>query len=483
MRRIKGLMAPSAVRGAGIDATGMNGPRKLYVKSFGCQMNVYDSHRMTDLLVSEGFTEAARVEDADLVILNTCHIREKAADKVYSELGRIRALKQAAARDGRHLTIAVAGCVAQAEGEEIIRRAPAVDLVVGPQNYHRLPGLLARAEREGAVVDTEFPVEDKFDLLKAPSRDAIRARGVSAFVTVQEGCDKFCTFCVVPYTRGAETSRPVAKIFAEVARLADAGVREVTLIGQNVNAYHGEGPDGRPWTLGRLLARIAEVPGIARLRYTTSHPCDMDPSLIAAHRDLPGLMPYLHLPVQSGSDRILAAMNRRHRRTDYLDAVARMRDARPDIAFSSDFIVGFPGESEDDFRATLSLVDEVRYAGAFSFKYSARPGTPAADMDGQNPDEVKTERLYRLQAAIDRQQAAFNRQCLGRTFDILFDKPGRHPGQIAGRSPYLQAVQVMAPQTMIGDVAAVRITQMSTNSLFGTLAGASAGAEPMPAEG
>ncbi len=483
MRRIKGLMAPSAVRGAGIDATGMNGPRKLYVKSFGCQMNVYDSHRMTDLLVSEGFTEAARVEDADLVILNTCHIREKAADKVYSELGRIRALKQAAARDGRHLTIAVAGCVAQAEGEEIIRRAPAVDLVVGPQNYHRLPGLLARAEREGAVVDTEFPVEDKFDLLKAPSRDAIRARGVSAFVTVQEGCDKFCTFCVVPYTRGAETSRPVAKIFAEVARLADAGVREVTLIGQNVNAYHGEGPDGRPWTLGRLLARIAEVPGIARLRYTTSHPCDMDPSLIAAHRDLPGLMPYLHLPVQSGSDRILAAMNRRHRRTDYLDAVARMRDARPDIAFSSDFIVGFPGESEDDFRATLSLVDEVGYAGAFSFKYSARPGTPAADMDGQNPDEVKTERLYRLQAAIDRQQAAFNRQCLGRTFDILFDKPGRHPGQIAGRSPYLQAVQVMAPQTMIGDVAAVRITQMSTNSLFGTLAGASAGAEPMPAEG
>jgi len=438
---------------------------------------------MTDLLVSEGFTEAARVEDADLIILNTCHIREKAADKVYSELGRIRALKQAAEREGRRVTIAVAGCVAQAEGEEIIRRAPAVDLVVGPQNYHRLPGLLARAEREGAVVDTEFPVEDKFDLLKAPSRDAIRARGVSAFVTVQEGCDKFCTFCVVPYTRGAEMSRPVAKIIAEVARLADAGVREVTLIGQNVNAYHGEGPDGRPWTLGRLLARIAEVPGIARLRYTTSHPCDMDASLIAAHRDLPGLMPYLHLPVQSGSDRILAAMNRRHRRTDYLDAVARMRDARPDIAFSSDFIVGFPGESEDDFRATLSLVDEVGYASAFSFKYSARPGTPAADMDDQNPDEVKNERLYRLQAAIDRQQAAFNRQCLGRTFDILFDKPGRHPGQIAGRSPYLQAVQVMAPQTMIGDVAAVRITQMSTNSLFGTLAGASAGAEPMPAEG
>jgi tRNA-2-methylthio-N6-dimethylallyladenosine synthase len=438
---------------------------------------------MTDLLVPEGFTETARVEDADLVILNTCHIREKAADKVYSELGRIRMLKQVAAEEGRRVTIAVAGCVAQAEGKEIIRRAPVVDLVVGPLNYHRLPGLLARAEREGAVVDTEFPVEDKFDLLKAPSREAIRTRGISAFVTVQEGCDKFCTFCVVPYTRGAETSRPVTKILAEVERLADAGVRDVTLIGQNVNAYHGEGPDGRPWTLGRLLARLAELPRIARLRYTTSHPCDMDASLIAAHRNLPSLMPYLHLPVQSGSDRILAAMNRRHTRADYLDAIARMRDARSDFAFSSDFIVGFPGESEDDFRATLSLVDEVHYASAFSFKYSARPGTPAAEMDDQIPDEVKTERLYRLQAAIDRHQAKFNAECVGRTFEILFDKPGRYPGQIVGRSPYLQPVQVMAPPTMIGDVATVRITQMSTNSLFGALVEAPAGAEPMLAEG
>ena len=461
----------------------MSKPRKVHIKSFGCQMNVYDSQRMADTLAPEGFAETARPEDADLVILNTCHIREKAVEKVYSEIGRIREMKEAAGRDGRSMMIAVAGCVAQAEGKEIIRRAGAVDLVVGSQNYHRLPEMISRARRGDKVVDTEFPVEDKFEALAEPKREAIAKRGISAFVTVQEGCDKFCTFCVVPYTRGVEISRPVEKIVAEVERLADAGVREVTLIGQNVNAYHGEGPDGHPWTLGRLLARIAEVPGIARLRYTTSHPCDMDPSLIAAHRDLPGLMPYLHLPVQSGSDRILAAMNRRHRRTDYLDAVARMRDARPDIAFSSDFIVGFPGESEDDFRATLSLVDEVGYASAFSFKYSARPGTPAAEMDDQNPDEVKTERLYRLQAAIDRQQAAFNRQCLGRTFDILFDKPGRHPGQIAGRSPYLQAVQVMAPQTMIGDVAAVRITQMSTNSLFGTLAGASAGAEPMPAEG
>jgi tRNA-2-methylthio-N6-dimethylallyladenosine synthase len=463
--------------------TGMTRPRKLFVKSFGCQMNVYDSHRMADTLAPEGFAETSSVEDADLVILNTCHIREKAADKVYSELGRIRVLKQAAAQQGRKLTIAVAGCVAQAEGEEIIRRAPAVDLVVGPQNYHRLPELLDRAEREGAVIDTEFPLEDKFDILRPPAREAIRARGVSAFVTVQEGCDKFCTFCVVPYTRGAEVSRPVMKIVAEVERLADAGVREVTLIGQNVNAYHGEGPDGRPWTLGRLLARVAEVSGIARLRYTTSHPCDMEASLIAAHRELPSLMPYLHLPVQSGSDRILAAMNRRHTRADYLETIASMRAAQPNIAFSSDFIVGFPGESEEDFRATLALVDEVGYAGAFSFKYSPRPGTPAADMADQIADEVKAERLYRLQAAIDRHQAAFNARCRGRLFDVLFEKPGRHPGQIVGRSPYLQPVQVTGPSTMIGDIAAVTITEISANSLFGALMQTRSNAEPMLVEG
>src|SRR5215470_15634756 len=383
----------------------MNGPRKVHIKSFGCQMNVYDSHRMADTLAAEGFAETAHPEDADLVILNTCHIREKAADKVYSELGRIRVLKEAAARDGRRMTIAVAGCVAQAEGKEIIRRAGAVDLVVGPQSYHRLPGLLTQAERNGAVVDTDFPVEDKFDALAPPSRAATRARGVSAFVTVQEGCDKFCTFCVVPYTRGAETSRPVEAIVAEAMRLADAGVREITLIGQNVNAYHGDGPDGRAWPLGRLLHRIAEVPGIARLRYTTSHPGDMEESLIAAHRDLPALMPYLHLPVQSGSDRILAAMNRRHTRADYLDVIARVRAAQPAIAFSSDFIVGFPGETKDDFNATLSLVDEVGYAGAFSFKYSARPGTPAAEMTDQIPDDVKAARLARLQHAVSQHQA------------------------------------------------------------------------------
>jgi tRNA-2-methylthio-N6-dimethylallyladenosine synthase len=463
--------------------TGMTRPRKLFVKSFGCQMNVYDSHRMADMLAPEGFAETSSVEDADLVILNTCHIREKAADKVYSELGRIRVLKQAAAQQGRKLTIAVAGCVAQAEGEEIIRRAPAVDLVVGPQSYHRLPELLDRAEREGAVIDTEFPLEDKFDILRPPAREAIRARGVSAFVTVQEGCDKFCTFCVVPYTRGAEVSRPVMKIVVEVERLADAGVREVTLIGQNVNAYHGEGPDGRPWTLGRLLERVAEVSGIARLRYTTSHPCDMEASLIAAHRELPSLMPYLHLPVQSGSDRILAAMNRRHTRADYLETIASMRAAQPNIAFSSDFIVGFPGESEEDFRATLALVDEVGYAGAFSFKYSPRPGTPAADMADQIADEVKAERLYRLQAAIDRHQAAFNARCRGRPFDVLFEKPGRHPGQIVGRSPYLQPVQVTGPSTMIGDIAAVTITEISANSLFGALMQTRSNAEPMLVEG
>ena len=453
--------------------------RKLYVKSFGCQMNVYDSYRMADMLVPEGFAETAHIGEADLVILNTCHIREKAAEKVYSEIGRVAALKAAAAREERRLTIAVAGCVAQAEGEEIIRRAPAVDLVFGPQNYHRLPQLLARAEHESAVVDTEFPIEDKFDLLRAPSRKAIRARGVSAFVTVQEGCDKFCTFCVVPYTRGTEVSRPVSNILVEVERLAEAGVREITLIGQNVNAYHGEGPDGTAWTLGRLLERIADVRGVARLRYTTSHPCDMDASLIAAHRDLPSLMPFLHLPVQSGSDHVLKRMNRRHTRADYLETIARVRAAQPKVAFSSDFIVGFPGESEDDFRATLSLVDEVGYAGAFSFKYSPRPGTPAADATDQVPVDVKSERLRRLQAAIERQQAEFNARCLRHIFDVLFEKPGRHPGQIVGRSPYLQPVQVMAAQTMIGGIAAVQVTEIASNSLFGAFAQGGAHAEPI----
>jgi tRNA-2-methylthio-N6-dimethylallyladenosine synthase len=447
----------------------MKDAKKLYVKSFGCQMNVYDAQRMADTLAPEGYVETASADDADLVILNTCHIREKAAEKVYSELGRVRGVKDAAAAAGRRVTIAVAGCVAQAEGEEIIRRAPVVDLVVGPQSYHRLPDLLARAARDGKAIDTEFPVDDKFNHLAAPDRAAIKSRGASAFVTVQEGCDKFCTFCVVPYTRGMETSRPVNKIVAEVERLAGAGVREVTLIGQNVNAYHGDGPDGRPWSLARLLARAAAISGIDRLRYTTSHPRDMADDLIAAHRDLRALTPQLHLPVQSGSDRVLAAMNRRHTRADYVDIVERLREARPDLALTSDFIVGFPGESDDDFAATLSLVEEIGFAGAFSFKYSPRPGTPGAELDDQVAEEVKSDRLQRLQEAIDRNQAAFNRGCHGRTMDVLFERAGRYAGQLVGRSPYLQPVQVTAPSSLIGTIAAVRITEVSSNSLFGVL--------------
>ena len=443
--------------------------RKLYVKSFGCQMNVYDSRRMADTLAPHGYVETGSAEDADLIILNTCHIREKAAEKVYSELGRMRRLKQAAATENRRLVVAVAGCVAQAEGEEIIRRAPTVDLVFGPQSYHRLPALLALATREGRAVDTEFAAEDKFAHLAPPSAAAIRARGACAFVTVQEGCDKFCTFCVVPYTRGAELSRPVHNIVAEIESLAAAGVREVTLIGQNVNAYHGAGPDGRAWSLARLLGRVGEVPGIERLRYTTSHPHDMDDGLIAAHRDLPKLMPQLHLPVQSGSDRILAAMNRNHTLRDYLDVVRRLREACPAIALTSDFIVGFPGESESDFAATLGLVSEVGFSGAFSFKYSPRPGTPGAEMNGQIDEAVKSERLQRLQEAIDRGQAAFNRACLSRTLDVLFERPGRHPGQLVGRSPYLQPVQAAAPASLIGEIAAVTITEIGSNSLFGAL--------------
>jgi tRNA-2-methylthio-N6-dimethylallyladenosine synthase len=447
----------------------MSGPRKLYVKSFGCQMNVYDSHRMADVMAPAGFSETAQPEDADLIILNTCNIREKAAEKIYSELGRMRVLKDEATRAGRRLTIAVAGCVAQAEGEEIVRRAPTVDLVVGSQNYHRLPEMLARTARGEKVVDIEFPAEDRFKTMPPTTADVIRNRGVAAFVTVQEGCDKFCTFCVVPYTRGAEISRPVEDIAAEVTRLAQAGVREVTLIGQNVNAYHGEGADGREWPLGRLLQRLADIPGLARLRYTTSHPCDMDDSLIAAHRDLPMLMPYVHLPVQSGSDRILAAMNRRHTRKDYLKVIDRLRGARADLAFTSDFIVGFPGESEQDFDDTLTLVEEVGFATAFSFIYSPRPGTPAADMT-QVADAGKSERLQRLQALITRQWRAFNGSFAGRTLDVLLEKPGRLPGQLVGRTPYLQTVQVMAPASMIGEIVPVTINEIGTNTLFGEIA-------------
>ena len=460
--------------------------RKVHIRTYGCQMNVYDSERMADALAESGYEPVDTPENADLVLLNTCHIREKAAEKVYSEIGRLRALKSAAAGEGRTMTIGVAGCVAQAEGDEIMRRAPVVDLVVGPQSYQRLPELVEEAGRGGRVVATEFAVAAKFGAL---DRLAGRPRPVAslgagqrytAFLTIQEGCDKFCAFCVVPYTRGAEVSRPVAAILAEATRLAEAGVREVTLLGQNVNAWRGAGPDGRDWGLGRLLFRLADIPGIDRLRYTTSHPNDMDDALIAAHRDLAALMPYLHLPVQSGSDRVLAAMNRRHRRADYLGIVERIRAARPGIALAGDFIVGFPGESEDDFADTLRIVDEVGYASAFSFKYSPRPGTPAAGME-QLPETVKSERLARLQAALSASQARFNAAQVGVTVDVLFERHGRHPGQVVGRSPWLSPVQVDGDSGLIGAIRRVTITAAGSNSHFGVLADPPAGvARPVP---
>ncbi|MCP3415442.1 tRNA (N6-isopentenyl adenosine(37)-C2)-methylthiotransferase MiaB [Bradyrhizobium brasilense] len=448
----------------------MTTPRKLHIKSYGCQMNVYDAQRMADTLAGEGFVETASAEDADLVILNTCHIREKASEKVYSELGRLRVAKDEAARAGREMKIAVAGCVAQAEGAEIIHRAPTVDIVVGPQSYHHLPELLKRAKANGRALETEFPVEDKFGFLPQPKPDAIRARGISAFVTVQEGCDKFCTFCVVPYTRGAEVSRPVARIIDDVKQLADNGVREFTLIGQNVNAYHGEGADGRVWPLGKLLQRLAEIPGVARLRYSTSHPRDVDDALIAAHRDLPELMPFVHLPVQSGSDRILAAMNRKHTADDYRRVIDRFRAARQDIAFSSDFIVGFPGETAEEFSATLALVTQIGYAAAYSFKYSPRPGTPAAEMRETVSAAEMDERLGRLQELIDSQQSAFNRAAIGTTVDVLFERAARNPGQIVGRTAYLQPAHVMASPDIIGQVLPVRIDSLERYSMIGELA-------------
>jgi tRNA-2-methylthio-N6-dimethylallyladenosine synthase len=448
----------------------MTPPRKLHIKSYGCQMNVYDAQRMADTLAGEGYVETADADDADLVILNTCHIREKASEKVYSELGRLRVAKDEAAQRGRQLKIAVAGCVAQAEGDEIMRRAPVVDIVVGPQSYHHLPKLLARSQAGERAVETEFPVNDKFNFLPQPKAAAIRARGISAFVTVQEGCDKFCTFCVVPYTRGAEVSRPARKIIDEVERLADNGVREITLIGQNVNAYHGEGEGERSWSLGQLLYRLADIQGVIRLRYSTSHPLDVDDSLIAAHRDLGALMPFVHLPVQSGSDRILAAMNRRHTVKDYLKVVDRFRAARQDIAFSSDFIVGFPGETDNDFSATLALVTQIGYAAAYSFKYSPRPGTPAAEMQETVSAADMDERLARLQDLIDSQQSAFNRAAIGSTVDVLFERAARKDGQIVGRTAYLQPAHVMASADIIGQVLPVRIDSLERYSLLGELA-------------
>ena len=439
----------------------MSAPTKrLYIKTYGCQMNVYDSERMADVLAPLGYGMTDEPQDADLVVLNTCHIREKATEKVYSELGYIKQMKQARAEAGASMTVVVAGCVAQAEGEQIMIRQQAVDLVVGPQAYHQLPELIARTHRKrGERLAADFAADEKFDALPVERNPA----GVTAFLTVQEGCDKFCTFCVVPYTRGGEWSRPVETILAEARDLAAKGVREVTLLGQNVNAYAGEGG------LAGLARQLAKIEGLDRIRYTTSHPADMGDELIAAHAELPQLMPYLHLPVQAGSDKILKAMNRAHTAQSYLRLVEKIRAARPDIAMAGDFIVGFPGERDADFEATLQLVREVGYAGAFSFKYSRRPGTPASALPGQVADEVKEERLARLNALLDDQQRAFNASQAGKVLPVLFERSGRHPGQLSGRSPYLQAVHVDGPDRLNGQIGPVRIEAGSKMSLAGVL--------------
>ena len=435
--------------------------KKHFIKTFGCQMNVYDSERMSEALAAAGYSAANAPDDADLVVLNTCHIREKAAEKVYSELGRLKQIKAARERNGHQTTIAVAGCVAQAEGREILARAPVVNLVVGPQSYHRLGELVRQAEAGGSIIDIEFPEDDKFKHL--PVRTT--SNRPTAFLTVQEGCDKFCTFCVVPYTRGVEYSRPVPEIIEEAERLADAGVCELTLLGQNVNAYHGEGEDGKTWTLARLLRRLAEIPSIQRLRYTTSHPRDMSDELVELHGAEEKVMPYLHLPFQSGSDRILGAMNRKHGRDEYLEIVRRIRAARPDLALSTDIIVGFPGETDADFAATLDLVNQVEFAQAYSFKFSGRPGTPAETMDDQVPEQVKSDRLQELQALLSSQQSAFNASCVGHRFDVLFERHGRKQGQLVGRSPYLQAVHADGPDSYIGHIIKVEILRAGPNSL------------------
>lgn len=442
-------------------------PKSVYLKTFGCQMNVYDSERMMEALAKDGYAVTDAPDDADLVILNTCHIREKAAEKVYSDLGRLRVMKDARRAAGKDTVIAVAGCVAQAEGSEITTRQPAVDLVVGPQSYHRLPALIARlGGGESRIVETEFDQDEKFKSL--PERSPQRMP--SAFLTVQEGCDKFCTFCVVPYTRGIEVSRAVADVLAEARRLSSSGVREITLLGQNVNAYHGADAGGAACSLAGLIAHLSRIEGLERIRYTTSHPRDMSDDLIEAHGNNPKLMPFLHLPVQSGSDRILHAMNRKHTAQEYLEAVARIRAARPDIALSSDFIVGFPGETEDDFEATMNLVRSVGFAQTFSFKYSARPGTPAATREDQVAEEVKAERLQRLQDLLEAQQARFNAAQVGQTLPVLFERKGRHPGQLVGRSPYLQLVHADAGDEMIGRIAPVAVKSASQLTLSGVIA-------------
>ncbi|MBW6418631.1 tRNA (N6-isopentenyl adenosine(37)-C2)-methylthiotransferase MiaB [Celeribacter sp. PS-C1] len=435
--------------------------KKLFIKTYGCQMNVYDSERMAEALGGSGYTEVSSPEEADMILLNTCHIREKAAEKVYSELGRYKDLKIA----NPDLKIGVAGCVAQAEGEEIIKRQPMVDLVVGPQSYHRLPELEAKAGQGEKALDTDFPEEDKFEKLKSRPK---AKRAPAAFLTVQEGCDKFCAFCVVPYTRGAEVSRPVARVLDEARDLVERGVREITLLGQNVNAYHGAG-EGGTWGLARLIRELAKVDGLERIRFTTSHPNDMEDDLIAAHGDCDKLMPYLHLPVQSGSNKILKAMNRKHTAEEYLRLIERIRAARPDIAMSGDFIVGFPGETDQDFEDTMSLVREVGYGSAFSFKYSPRPGTPAAEKEAKMVDpEVASERLYRLQELITEQQRAFQDSMVGREVSVLFERKGRLPGQMVGKSDYLHAVHV-TDDVAVGEIKRVRIVESGPNSLGGVL--------------
>ncbi len=443
---------------------GTSNAKKLYIKTYGCQMNVYDSERMADVLAPVGYTAVDTPEDADLVVLNTCHIREKAAEKVYSELGRIRKMKDA---KGGGMTIAVAGCVAQAEGEEIMRRAPVVDMVLGPQTYHKLPEMIARVTREqGGVLETNFDTLEKFDEL--PTNRMVK--GFSAFLTIQEGCDKFCTFCVVPYTRGAEVSRPVTQIVAEARSLAAQGVREITLIGQNVNAYAAKGPDGSDWNLGALIRHVALIGGIDRIRFTTSHPRDMDDDLIETLGKEPKLMPYLHLPIQAGSNSVLRAMNRGHTYADYKDLIQRIRAARPDIALSGDFIVGFPGETDADFEQTLKCVEEIGYGSSFSFKYSVRPGTPGAGLPRQVPEDVKSERLKRLQDLLYTQQHAFNQSLIGRTLDVLVENGGRDDGQLFGRSPYLQGTHFDGPESLVGQIVPVTITGAGRNSLTGVLA-------------
>jgi tRNA-2-methylthio-N6-dimethylallyladenosine synthase len=449
--------------------------KTAFVKSYGCQMNVYDSTRMQELLAAEGYGMADGPEQADLVVLNTCHIREKASDKVYSELGKVREMKEAQAVLGKQMVIAVAGCVAQAEGHEITRRNKAVDLVFGPQTYHRLPAMLkARADTGRPVVETEFPSDDKFDGLGGASARKALKQGVAAFLTVQEGCDKFCSFCVVPYTRGAEFSRPVVQVLDEARALADNGVREITLLGQNVNAYRGASSSGAQASLAQLVSELSSVQGIDRIRYTTSHPRDMTEDLIAAHANNPKLMPYLHLPVQAGNDRVLKAMNRGHTAQHYVDLIAKVREARSDIAISGDFIVGFPGETETEFQDTMAMVREVKYASAYSFKYSERPGTPAADRKGQVPEDEKNDRLYRLQALLVEQMAGFNRSCIGRHMEILVEKTGRNAGQMIGRSPYLQSVHFAAGTVRVGDIVTCRIDDTSSNSLSATVLGKAA---------